>query len=75
MTIIASHVGPVSGLTHFHLLRESAAVRAKRPIVHGRAESDAAREADARERYSSVEIASGIDWPFEEAKDQPARSR
>jgi hypothetical protein len=73
MTIVASHVGPVSGLTHFHLLRESAAVRAGRAQGVGR--KDTARNADVEERYSSVGIPSGIDWPFEVAEAQLARSR
>lgn len=30
MAIVGAHRGPVSGLTHIHLLRESAAVRAGR---------------------------------------------
>jgi hypothetical protein len=36
MTVVAEHLGPVSGLTHFHLLRQSAAARsqaAERPRV------------------------------------------
>jgi hypothetical protein len=73
MTIVASHVGPVSGLTHFHLLRESAAVRAGK--VQGGGQRNAARKADVEERFSSVEIPSGSDWPFEVAESQFARSR
>ena len=30
MTIVATHRGPISGKTHLHLLRESAAVRSAR---------------------------------------------
>jgi hypothetical protein len=30
MTIVGTHRGPVSGKTHIHLLRESAAVRSSR---------------------------------------------
>jgi hypothetical protein len=30
MTIIGTHRGPISGITHVHLLRESAAERAER---------------------------------------------
>ncbi len=30
MTIVGTHRGPVSGLVHIHLLRESAAVRTRR---------------------------------------------
>lgn len=30
MTIVGTHRGPVSGLMHIHLLRESAAVRTRR---------------------------------------------
>jgi hypothetical protein len=73
MTIVASHVGPVSGLIHFHLLRESAAVRAGK--AHDAGQRDAARKGVVEERYSSVEIQSGIDWPFEGAEAQLARSR
>jgi hypothetical protein len=39
MTVLGTHRGPVSGITHIHLLRESAAIRTARsagqPIVAG----------------------------------------
>jgi hypothetical protein len=31
MTIVSMHRGPISGLTHLHLLRENAATRSNRP--------------------------------------------
>ncbi|HEX7490422.1 MAG TPA: hypothetical protein VF337_01820 [Candidatus Limnocylindrales bacterium] len=73
MTIVASHVGPVSGLTHFHLKRENAATRAGKAQSLG--QSDAALGVDGAEQYSGVEIPSGIDRPFERAEAQLARSR
>ena len=33
MTIVGIHRGPISGLTHLHLLRENAAVRSQRTAL------------------------------------------
>jgi hypothetical protein len=71
MTIVGSHLGQVSGLTHFHLLRESAAVRAQKPAgpvsspadrpAHDAGQSDAARETSGKERFSIAGSPGGID--------------
>ena len=49
MTIIGTHRGPVSGITHIHLLRESAAERAERAE---RAAKSAGRETQNRSESS-----------------------
>jgi hypothetical protein len=71
MTIVGSHIGQVSGLTHFHLLRESAAVRAQKPAgpasspadrpAHDAGQGDAAQETHGKEHRSGVGIPNGID--------------
>ncbi len=49
MTIIGTHRGPISGITHIHLLRESAAERAERAE---RAAESAGRETQDRPEAS-----------------------
>jgi hypothetical protein len=53
MTIIGKHRGPISGITHVHLLRESPEIRKARSGAADQAPGKAERPAEAVERAAS----------------------
>ncbi len=46
MAIAGTHRGPISGLTHIHLVRESPAVRSRRSADHEKVAATGAGEMD-----------------------------
>jgi hypothetical protein len=55
MTIIGTHRGPISGITHVHLLRESAAVRKARLAGQEAKNPEAGKVANADEGRAATE--------------------
>jgi hypothetical protein len=55
MTIIGTHRGPISGITHVHLLRESAAVRKARLVAQEAKDPETGKVGGADEGHAATE--------------------
>ncbi|MGA3031378.1 MAG: hypothetical protein ABSE58_11710 [Candidatus Limnocylindrales bacterium] len=57
MTILGTHRGPISGLIHIHLLRESAAVRTRRLAESKKLEVSGAQDSGGGPEATGLETA------------------